>query len=893
MIDWAVAAALLAATAAMLVGLSFRHGQPLGVLAIIAALFTPELTNMGVWPSAGLTLFLCAVAAAGFTLAALQRWAWVAAVTLAGLYFWFAAAIATEEIRRALALLSFASLGGVALAFRKPLMDDEPGRLPWARAHALGPSIAITISSIAMIWAWGSIAHAASGMVAAPAWVGTLFVALAAAAVRARVAPSAVIAISVAGLTLGFALYLIARFTPLGADFYPFILFAAAVTAISALAAKPHRSGRTLVAASGAIGSAILTALAAATRESWHAPAAMAPLLIGAATLFAAAWITGSNTRDKRTNTAVDFWAGAGAVLLFFFVEALFADYLRAAAYASVAVTLAAAFVWQGWRALRVTSLIAVGLSLVHALSPELVGAAIAGHVPLDHALLVLGLGAGFLLCGAYLTQRGVAHVTTGEALSSAAIILVLLGVFVTLRSFATGPAPLDAFTEGALRALALMAAGHIALPRGAKQTSRIGAMRGHVLMMAGFLYIALGPLLFSNPWWGVVPATITGWPILNPLTLAFAAPAALVLFAAQRLYDEKRNPARAYAAVGGLLALAWALLEIRVGFHGAEAPLAPVGVLEAALYALVALGAALAIAITARLRAPRGGPLGEDLSHIMRAGAWAALIVAGFILLITRHPWWGLQFAYSNDLETGLAVVAQAIAVVMALALGRALSVSREVEAVRFATAAAAILFAWSFGHAALRWLHHLGGMDDTASFVLLEGFAHALWPLGFVLIGAIVTKRAPGRDTVRAYLYDLQAIWAAAIWPALAFTALGLWVLYNPWWGLIPARVDNTVTSAAAITALAMAAAMSILAARVPHARFPDWLARIVRIAAAAHILVALTLFVRAIFHGGAIPAGGGAGAGEMWTFSAAWALYGAALLALGVKRSDPVLR
>src|SRR5690606_6982624 len=118
---------------------------------------------------------------------------------------------------------------------------------------------------------------------------------------------------------------------------------------------------------------------------------------------------------------------------------------------------------------------------------------------------------------------------------------------------------------------------------------------------------------------------------------------------------------------------------------------------------------------------------------------------------------------------STLLAVLAQAVAVVLALYLGRALSSSREVEPTRFAAASAALLFTWSFGHAAIRWFYHRGYMDHGVPLAGLEGLFHAIWPLAFVLSAAAIAARAPGRDTVRAYLYDLQAICASAIWPAL----------------------------------------------------------------------------------------------------------------------------
>lgn len=897
MISWPVTVVLLILAAALLVGLSFRHGQPLGVLAVLAALFAPALATPDAWPRPSLTLFLCAIGAAGFTLAALRRWAWAAAVTLCGFYFWFAAAIAADEVRRALALLSFASLGGVALAFRPPLAQEEQGRLTWARTHALGPSIAICISSVAMLWTWLSAAPSDNGMIAAPAWVGALFVALAASAVRARVAPPAVVAVTIASLTLGFAAYLNARdaFGPLSADFYPFILFSAAVTALSASAARPHRSGRTLVAAAGAIGSALLTAFAATSRVNWHAPTAWAPLFFGAAMLFAAAWFAARNAQDPRNDKAVDFWTAAAVALLFLCLESLFPAHVRAAAYASIALGLAAAFVWQGWRALRFGALGAAAFALVHALSPELISAVLTGALPLWRGVLVLLVGAGFFFCAAYLMQRRAARITTGEALSSAGIFFILIAAFLLLRWFTSGPsAPLSLFAEGALRALALLMAGHLTLPRAGHDFGRIGAMRGHILMAAGFIYTALAPGLFTNPWWGVLPSPIQGPPLIGPLALAFAAPAALFLFAAHRLYSHQLNPARLYAGAGALLALTWVLLEIRVVFHGLEAATAALGLLEGACYALLVLAAALGIAIAARRRKPLGGPLGQDLDFIMRGAAWAALAVAACLLLIARHPWWGGQSAaVTGDLITLLAVLAQGAAMACALLIGRALSVTRETEPTRFAAAAAAVLFAWSFGHGFIRWLHQRGAMDDTANLIWLEGYAHALWPLALVLAGAAITARTPGRDTVRAYLYDLRAIWAAAAWPTLAFAALGLWVLYNPWWGIAPAHTAGAASSAAAITMLIIASAVSIFAVRIPHVPRANLFAPATRVTAAIHVLVALTLFTRAVFHNGAIPPSEDAGAIEMWALSAIWALYGAALLALGVRRNDPVLR
>ena len=81
-IDWGAAAALLTLCAALLMGLSLLHGQALGVLAIGIGLLVPVFARGALWPADALTLYVGAVAAAGFALAAFRRWAWVGAATL-------------------------------------------------------------------------------------------------------------------------------------------------------------------------------------------------------------------------------------------------------------------------------------------------------------------------------------------------------------------------------------------------------------------------------------------------------------------------------------------------------------------------------------------------------------------------------------------------------------------------------------------------------------------------------------------------------------------------------------------------------------------------------------------------------------------------------------------
>jgi uncharacterized membrane protein len=896
-IGYGQAGALLALCALILIGLSFLHGQPLGVLAITAALFAPALAHAPLWPATALTLYISAVGAAGFALAAFRRWGWVALATITGLYFWFWAAMAAEEIRRALALLSFASFGAVALALRSPPLERSTETLAWQRIHALGPTLGVAISSGLLIFVWAAIAPSISGRIAGPALISVFHVALAAYAVRGRVATPLALIVAIGGLVGGCMAYLQVRFYvgPLGADFYPVVLTSALATVICAIGAHPHRRSRVGVAATGAIGAALLIMFASFTREDWNGLQAWAPLFAGALVLFAAAWRSTRDGATARTQRVIDFWAGAGAALVLLGVESAFPAEARSAAHAGAALLFAGAFAWRGWRVLRFAALAAAAVTLAHALSPSLIGATLAGDIPIWGALVILG-AAAILLFGAAYFATAEPRSAYGEALSAAGVITLLIGVFLLLRWLAAGVgAPLDMLSESALRVIALMAAGHIMMARPGQQLGLIARWRGHALMGLGLLYTLLVPVLAINPWWGAPPAPVSGPPLLDSLTLAFAAPAALSLWTARRLYLHQRTPARIYAIAGGALALLWAILEVRRVAHGEPMSGAPVRLLEGAAYAHVFLIASLAVAMFARLRDVKhsDGPFTQDLLHAMRTIAWGALIAAGLILLINRHPWWGAHDASSTGpLQTGLAVLAQAMAVALALLLGRALSVSRATDPARFAAAAAALLFAWSFGHAAIRWLYHLGATDDGAPLAGLEGFAHALWPLLFVLAGAELTARAPGRDTVRAYLYDLQALWSAAVWPALGFAGLGLWLLFNPWWGEHAAELSTTISASVAILSLLLAAWLSLMAARVPLVRRPEWFARATTLACIVHLFVAATIAVRWAHHGPALSVAP-AGDVELWVYSAVWALFGAGAFWLGLSRNNALVR
>lgn len=905
-VDWPTATALLALCAIGLIALSLIHGEALGVLAIALALLAPALADAPLWPSLALTSYVALVGAGGFALALFKRWAWVAVATIGGLYFWFFASITADDVRRALALISFASVGGALMAFRAPLPDEVKKGLTWTTVNDIGPSIAISVSSALLIWAWLMVAQAPAGRIAGPALISIFHVALATYAVSERRAAPAALAIAIGGLTLGFMAYLRARgiYAPLGNDFYPIVLLAGFSTTVCALLSNPERSGRSLISAAGAIGAAMLTILAAVSRPDWHAIAAWTPLFVSAALSFAAAWWTERTAEDCKTDIAITWWGGAGAVLVMLGIESLLTPEMRTLGHAAATLLFSIGLVWRGWRVAGWAALTAAALSVGHALSPgyalspSLIGLTLAGELPLWAGLLTFAGSAIVLFGASTLIRRSNANIPIAEALSATAAITALTGAFVALRWIAAGNAgvTLDEFSETSLRVLALMAAGLTLLPRIHESPGPIGAWRGHVLLCLGLLYALFVPGILINPWWGGPGrAVVGGLPILNALGIAFAAPAALALWAAGRLYARQRLFARTYAAAGAVLALVWLVLEIRHEFHSGAMAEPALGLFESACYALAFLSFALAVAIAARLRAKRNPhrPFTEDLMRSMRAVSWAGMGAAAFIMLVTQHPIWGLHDSTaSNAFSTMLAVLAQPVAMILALALGRALSLSRDTEPTRFAAASLSALFAWSFGHCAIRWLHHRGYMDDGIAPYALEGLAHAVWPLIFVIAAAQLTRLAPGRDTTRAYLYDLQAIWAAAIWPAMGFAALGLWLLYNPWWGAWPAQTMTLIGAIIALLSYLAAAALSYAAPDVPHVRAMKWMAPAAMIACSAHIFVAATLAVRWLYYGTEM-AGPQPGDLELWIYSAVWAVFAAVALGLGTLRDDPVLR
>ena len=117
-------------------------------------------------------------------------------------------------------------------------------------------------------------------------------------------------------------------------------------------------------------------------------------------------------------------------------------------------------------------------------------------------------------------------------------------------------------------------------------------------------------------------------------------------------------------------------------------------------------------------------------------------------------------------------------------------------------------------------------------------------------------------------------------AIWPALGFSALGLWLLFNPWWGAWPAAPQTPIGAVMILASYLAAAALSYVSPDVPHVRGIKWMVPVSTVACAAHIFVAATLVVRWIYHSHDM-AESVLGDVELWIYSAVWAVFGAVTL------------
>lgn len=214
---------------------------------------------------------------------------------------------------------------------------------------------------------------------------------------------------------------------------------------------------------------------------------------------------------------------------------------------------------------------------------------------PLLSAVFLIGAFACFFgaarQCKA---QDNLADLLQGAALASA----LLAGASLLGAAFG-GIGPL--FPGKALLHLGAWTAYGIAaalwLERGAKAhfAGRVRNFGASALKLAALTFAVLGGVSANNPWWGMAPALAPGLPLLNPLLLGYAIPAALLGYVALRGREVRDDwLARLSLGAGLVLGGLWAVLEIRRAITGPDLTRAA----QPHLGALLGLAGALALII-------------------------------------------------------------------------------------------------------------------------------------------------------------------------------------------------------------------------------------------------------------------------------------------------------
>ncbi len=338
-------------------------------------------------------------------------------------------------------------------------------------------------------------------------------------------------------------------------------------------------------------------------------------------------------------------------------------------------------------------------------------------------------------------------------------------------------------------------------------------------------------------------------------------------------------------ATVTGLLTLFLSLRLLATANGHAAAPLGPFT--ETALRTVLLLAAGLVLSV-------RGGP--STLSR-WRGPVFLALGVAHGALLggLLLNPWWGAPWWADwgsgwlpRERMAGPPVLDAIALAYLAPTLLLAAAVRRPAGRPAWArpgAAAAALGFLVLWVVMEVRRLFH-GEVLATGPFGYAETAAYGV---GLLAIAWSVTLAAERTTTGRAFSW---APTAAAIvrWSALVLAAWLICVGDSAWWGPLAGPFTAPwALFALQAGAIGLTAAMA-LGGRAPH---ESALGRGVRTVVVLEMFTLLTLAIRFAFHGGDMRSRLVGGGVETWTYSAAWAVYGLAVLIAAARTGDRPLR
>ncbi len=296
----------------------------------------------------------------------------------------------------------------------------------------------------------------------------------------------------------------------------------------------------------------------------------------------------------------------------------------------------------------------------------------------------------------------------------------------------------------------------------------------------------------------------------------------------------------------------------------------------EASFRTILLLTAGLVLAIRrpttllGRIRAP----------VLIAAAALHGLVCEG----LAFHPWWGLGGAVDGPPVFDSILVGLFAPAVLLLEASRRFVGSQPRLATPTATCALLFLLLWIVSE--VRRLYHgpLLGVGPTG-YAEAASYALALAASACALAGA---RRHVIED--HGFDADFSAVLSGWIWLAIGAALWLLALTASPWWGPLDgeARSPALLGGAYALTAAftGWSAALAARSGRVSLSRFAT-------VAAGVEGFVLLTLVIRFAFHGSTMRAALTQVGLETWTFSAAWALYGLIVLAIGARTRLIALR
>ncbi|MFZ0267279.1 DUF2339 domain-containing protein [Caulobacter sp.] len=752
-----LAAVLIVAVSCGLLALALIHGEALALLALLGAFLAPMITRDGSWSSLALQGYLIMLGLTGPAIAALRRWGRAGLFTLAGLGLWSLVALVRDR-ETDLALMLAVALAGPALATLWPDQTSDKTRPDLFQQL---PFIALITVSLGSLGLW-QLGDNTMGNGAGPILAGLLILAGAALVMFGRVpawafaAPtaSAILGLLSAQQRLAFSAdTLPSAVWPIFVEVFGLTIMIAGAGLGAALRRKAPPQDRTILLAIAAVGAMVLANLAwpflnrLPGRFDDHVAALASGLT--AALLAAGAGLLARRVEDPKQDAGLGLWIAAAAELLFLTVHGLTPHHIEPAAMALAALALAATANRLPWRGLAATAVASSIVTLATLLRPSFVLDAASGQLSLPllalvTALAVAGLTAASWIVGA--ARRD--HKTEAEALSTAALLTLLSGLFLILHAVLArlAPPPLGAedLLEASLRTALILAAGLLLARRGRPEDGTIAQWRLIGVVTLGAAYGLGSAGLALHPWWGDGQLT-TGLPLLNDLLLTFLAPALLLAATARYRPDPTDAWSRGWIAGAGVFALLWAITAVRHAFHGATMNIDPVGRAEASAYVVIALLTARAFRLD-RLRASRA-----DWLHIAApAVGWTALATAVLIFGWLASPWWG-----PSDTPMVSAAHVALILTLYAAGAGAALSLRRGHEAFDRAALGVSVGVLFAFVTLLTRFAFHGADMRQGLDRGGLETWTFsAVW----TVFGLIVLFRASARK-------DLVLRWAGLV--------------------------------------------------------------------------------------------------------------------------------